>query len=164
MSRESLTNWNIQVLKKAGLNENVNNVYGGDLVRFQNPELKGFLYADNIYYGSRPHVFYRCYRGVEKEEYIGCKDLWQIENVAEGEFGEAIRSYENNDSANLKLRTKALRIRHFVTGRLLKMIPGHNSKSFDTILEQDWIKEPDDFENMSTTKMTLELIMFDHKY
>lgn len=165
MSREALTNWNISIFRKAGTEDNVNNIYGGDLVRFLNPELKGFLYADHIYEGNKPHIFYRCYKGNEKEENYGCKDLWQIENIRESEFGEVIRSYENmEDSINLKLRTKQLRIRHFVTGRLLKMIPGTNSKHYETILEQDWVRESNIVEMKSTTKMTLELIMFDHKF
>ena len=42
MSREPLTNWNISIYKKIGQDENLNSVCGGDLVRFQNPELKGF--------------------------------------------------------------------------------------------------------------------------
>jgi hypothetical protein len=44
------------------------------------------------------------------------------------------------------------------------MIPCPNSKHYETILAQDWIQESEKFERESTTKMTLELIMFDHKY
>ena len=78
--------------------------------------------------------------GLYDDEKINLNCVWQIEHITDDNFGDNFYSYENNEEMlTPKMTTKAIKLRHFLTGRLFTLTQGMNKKnSYDTCLGREF--------------------------
>lgn len=97
-------------------------IHGLDLIYINNPENKSYICSDLIYNAEEPEIFFRKCNNTYDEEKVSLKCIWQIEHICQDNFGNKFVSLENNEEIlSSKMTTKALKLRHFLTGRLLTL-------------------------------------------
>lgn len=84
-----------------------------------------------------------------EHEKVNLNSIWQIEHITDDNFGDNFYSYMNNEEMlTPKMTTKALKLRHFLTGRLFTLKQELNKEtSFHTCLGRE-----EDFSNHSQNK------------
>lgn len=97
-------------------------IQGLDLIYINNPEVKSNLSSDIIYFDKEPQVFFERYTGLHEPEKISINSIWQIEHICDENFGDFFFSQDNNEDMLTPQRTtRALKLRHFRTGRLMTL-------------------------------------------
>lgn len=101
------------------------------MIYINNPEIKSNLCSDLIYFGKEPQIFFRRYVGLHEHEKLSLNSIWQIEHFCDENFGDCFYSHDNSeDMLTPKKTTRALKLRHFLTGRLITLSEGFNKKDF----------------------------------
>lgn len=104
-------------------------IKGLDLIYINNPEIKSNLSSDIIYFDNEPQVFFERYTGLHEPEKLSINSLWQIEHIGDENFGDHFYSQDNNEDMLTPQRTtRALKLRHFRTGRLITLSDVMNKK------------------------------------
>ena len=92
-------------------------IRGGDLIRLYHVDQMGYLAADICYnLEENPELYLRRYRGKYAEEQNSVSTIWEIEPVDQLICGNPC--FQDGEDGS-----KAFRLRHFRTGRLLESMP-----------------------------------------
>ena len=91
------------------------------MVKLYHSESSSYMGCDVSYFGKNPEVFLRSYSGEEMHEICGPNYIWEIDIIGMNDRGRKLRiGSEKKQDETVQISEK-IRLRHFVTGRLLSI-------------------------------------------
>jgi len=98
---------------------NIPEIHGQDIIKLLYSETQTYMCADLCYMSDKPEVYLKKYNGELENEFCGANCLWEVDILSMFNRGKQLKIKKNEKDEGICLTNK-IRLRHFITGRLLK--------------------------------------------